>query len=325
MSGLPSGPTTGAFTTSAWTRANVTLRQLQAFVVLSETESFTAAAKQMHLTQSALSALVRELESEVDARLFDRTTRSVNITAAGRDLLPVAQRVLRDLESGLGSVRDLGLKRKGIVTVAVTPMLAAGFMPGVCAAMRTQYPGLRVQVKDGLAAANLESVRRGEADLAIGNFGAVDDDIALTLIEGSRVGVVVHHAHRLAQRRQVRWRELAQEPLILLSRDSAFRQLVSQALLNAGVTQVPEYEVGYIGTALGLAQAALGVAICPSHVARTLDPKQAHFTPLTTPSIRDGVYMASLKGRTHSAAAQALVDVVQSGRPWPTLGGDAKT
>jgi DNA-binding transcriptional LysR family regulator len=78
-------------------RVSITLRQLRAFVALAQAHSFTAAAAQLHITQSALSALVRELESEVGSRLFDRTTRHVDINAAGRELLPVAERVLRDL------------------------------------------------------------------------------------------------------------------------------------------------------------------------------------------------------------------------------------
>lgn len=307
-----------------WEHANVTLRQLRGFVALAHARNFTVAARQLHLTQSALSALVRELETELGARLFDRTTRSVDFTAAGRDFLPVAERVLRDLDTGLASVRDLNLKRKGVATIAVTPMLATSFMPGICAEMRRLYPGVRVQVRDRLASANLQGLRAGEADLAIGNFGRVDDDISLTLVEGSEVGVVIAPDHPFARRRHVRWSELQAQPLILLSRESVFREFVTQSLIHAGITGAPEYEVAYMGTALGLAQAGLGVTICPSHVARTLDARRLRFRPLAEPAVHDGVYIATLKGRTLSAAAQACVDVVLAGRPWPALTGPAR-
>lgn len=304
-----------------WTRANVTLRQLRGFVALATTRNFTAAGKQLHLTQSALSALLRDLETQVGARLFDRTTRSVAITAVGRDFLPVAERVLCDLDTGLAAVRDLNLKRRGSVTVAVTPMLATSFMPGICAAMHKQFPGVRVAIRDRLADDNIESLRSGETDLAIGNFGLVDHDISLTLIEGSQVGVVMNPRHPLAQGPHVDWAHLAHEPLILLSRQSAFRQFVVQSLMNAGMTCTPEYEVAYMGTALGLAQAGLGLAICPSHVAQTLDPQWLVFRPLVNPAVHDGVYIATLNGRTLSSAAQACLDVVLAGRPWPALRG----
>lgn len=308
-------------TTPDWARANVTLRQLRGFVALARARNFTVAGKQLHLTQSALSALLRDLEAQVGARLFDRTTRSVEITAVGRDFLPVAERVLCDLDAGLAAVRDLNQKRKGSVTVAVTPMLATSFMPGICAEMRKQFPGVRVRIRDRLAVDNIQSLRSGETDLAIGNFGLVDQDISLTLVEGSQVGVVMSPRHALARAPHVDWTQLAHEALILLSRESAFRQFVLQSLVNAGMTCTPEYEVAYMGTALGLAQAGLGLAICPSHVAQTLDPQWLIFKPLVNPVVHDGVYIATLKGRTLSSAAQACLDVVLAGRPWPALGG----
>lgn len=303
------GPLDDALLPSPLARANVTLRQLRAFVALVKTRNFTAAAKHMHVTQSALSALVRELENEVGSRLFDRTTRSVEATAAGVELLPTAQRVLRDLEDGLTGLRDLSLKNKGRVTVAVTPLLAASLIPSLCAALCRRFPDLRVIVRDRLACENIDSVRSGEADLAIGNFGPLNDDIALTLIEGSRVGAVVPRTHASSGRRNLRWDELAGEPLILVNSESSFRQVVEQALLQADVSPQVAFEVAYMGTAIGLAQAGMGLAICPSHTAATLDRKLACFVPLTAPSVTDGVYIATRKGRSLSPAAQAFVDV----------------
>lgn len=302
-------------------RANVTVRQLRAFVALAQTKSFTAAAKRLHVTQSALSALIRELEAEAGARLFDRTTRSVDFTAAGLDLLPVAERVLRDLEGGLSSLRDLNLKRRGCVAVAATPMLAASFLPGLCAALQRQHPGLRVVVRDRLAVDNINSVRSGEVELAIGNYGPEGEDIDLTLIEGSHVGVVLPCTQALARRRRVRWAQLAGEPLIVLSHDSAFRKVVDWALHEAQVADPPAHEVCHMSTALGLVQAGLGVAICPSHVAHTLDRQALRFLPLVAPEVTDGIYVATRRGRSLSAAAQALFDIILAGRPWASLAG----
>jgi DNA-binding transcriptional LysR family regulator len=319
MANQKTGVIDSPFAAAPLATANVTLRQLRAFVALAQTRSFTAAAKQVHITQSALSALVRELEDEVGSRLFDRTTRSVTPTGAGLELLPVAQRVLHDLNGGLAVVRDLSLKRRGCFTVAVTPMLAASFIPSLCAAFGRQFPNLRMVVRDRLAADNINSVRTGEADLAIGNFGPVSEDISLTLVEGSRVGLVIACGHRFSRLRGVKWAELASEPLILLSKESAFRQVVEQALLRAGVMQAPAYDVAYMGTAIGLAQAGLGVAICPSHVAQTLDRAQAHFVPVCGPAVTEGVYIATLKGRSLSPAAQAFVEFTLAGSPWAAL------
>jgi DNA-binding transcriptional LysR family regulator len=293
-------------------RVSLTLRQLRAFVALAHAHSFTAAAAQLHLTQSALSALVRELESEVGSRLFDRTTRSVDINAAGRELLPVAERVLRDLEGGVQAVRELRLNHRGSLSIAATPHLAASFLPGVCAQLQQRFPALRLH--DRLAADNLQSVRAGEADLAIGSFGPVSEDIVLTPLGSGRMGVAVPAGHRFARRRSLRLADLQDEPLILLSRDSAFRATVDHALAQAGLAPPVAFDVAYLGTAIGLVEAGLGVAPCPSHVAPALQRAGLRFIALAPP-IDSGVAMAALKGRALSAAAQAFLEIAQAAGP----------
>ena len=295
-------------------RVSLTLRQLRAFVALAHAHSFTAAAAQLHLTQSALSALVRELESEVGSRLFDRTTRSVDINAAGRELLPVAERVLRDLEGGVQAVRELRLNHRGSLTIAATPWLAASFVPAVCAQLKQRFPALRLRVHDRLAADNLQSVRAGDADLAIGSFGPVSDDILLTPIVSGRVGVAVPADHPFATRRSLRLADLKDQPLILLSRDSAFRAAVDHALAQAGLAPQPAFEVAYLGTAIGLVEAGLGIAPCPSHVAPSLQRSGLKFIPLA-PRLDSSVAMATLKGRALSAAAQAFREVALAACP----------
>ena len=104
---------------------NITLRQLRAFVAVAELGSFTAAAGRMHLTQSALSVLVRELERELGARLFDRHTRRVLMTEAGHELLPYATRVLAELEQAASSVAGLRDKRRGRLRLAVPQLMAS--------------------------------------------------------------------------------------------------------------------------------------------------------------------------------------------------------
>ncbi|NRF71575.1 LysR family transcriptional regulator [Aquincola sp. S2] len=307
----PPAPTFGTVPSS---RVSVTLRQLRAFVALAHTHSFTAAAAQLHVTQSTLSALVRDFEAEIGSRLFDRTTRSVDINAAGRELLPVAERVLHDLESGVDAVRELQSKHRGSLTVAATPLLAASFVPGVCAALKRHHPNLLIRVHDRLAVENLRSVRSGEAELAIGHFGPVSEDIALRLLRSGRVGVAVPQAHAFSARSALGLAELQGEPLILLSRDSAFRDLVEHALAQTGCAPRPEYEVAYLGTAIGLVEAGLGLALCPSHTKAVLERAGVRFVPLEPPLI-SGVSIATLKGRALSPAAEAFVDCALAALP----------
>ena len=112
---------------------NLTLRQLRAFVLVARSGSFTRAAKSMHLTQSALSQLIRELEGALNTRLVDRTTRSVSLTVPGKEFVASAQRILDDLEQAIGNVDKLVAKQRGRVVIASPVVLASNLLPPIVA------------------------------------------------------------------------------------------------------------------------------------------------------------------------------------------------
>lgn len=291
-------------------RSNVTIRQIRAFVIVAELKSFTRAAAHVHITQSAISALVKELEFEVGVRLFDRTTRHVELTAAGRDLLPVALRILHDLADGLEAVRDLSSKRRGSVKVAVTPTLAAGFIPAVCVAFNALYPGVRISVHDRLASTNLYSLRSGDADLAIGTYAEVDTDIELRAVAAYSIHAIVSRAHAFASRSHLRWADLQGQPLITLSRESSFATLVQRELLRAGIVPSLGYEVAYQATAIRMAAAGMGLAICPCHAVQLSGQDDIASLPITEPEVVHQVSVATLAGRELSASAQSFREMV---------------
>src|SRR3546814_7093241 len=107
----------------------VDLRKLRTFVAVGRHGGFGRAAADLGLTQSAVSVAVRRLEGELGVQLLDRTTRSVRPTAAGARLLPVATRLLDELDAALQEVRETGRRRRGRVTVACLPSVAARLMP----------------------------------------------------------------------------------------------------------------------------------------------------------------------------------------------------
>ena len=110
---------------------NLTLRQLRAFVAVATLRGFTAAGNQLHLSQSALSGLVKELEDGLGVRLLDRNTREVSLTQAGAEFLPLARRVLTDVHDAVAGMSDIKHQRRGIVRVAALELLS-------CTGCRTQ-------------------------------------------------------------------------------------------------------------------------------------------------------------------------------------------
>ena len=146
---------------------NLSTRELHAFVALAEQRSFTRAAGSCHLSQPAFSALIRALEESLGSRLFDRTTRSIELTAAGLAFIEPARRLLRDAEEAVADVRDHAARKRGRVSVAVLPSLAAGWLPPLLADYHARYPGIELDVADVLSDACIERARSGAANFAL--------------------------------------------------------------------------------------------------------------------------------------------------------------
>src|SRR3954453_7379769 len=147
---------------------NLSLRQLRAFEAVAGEGSFTLAAQRLHLTQSALSVLVRELERELGVQLFDRHTRRVDLSDAGRDFLPSVRRVLNELSQGVDSVIDLRDKKKGVLRVSAPQLMACTLIPRVVARYRGLYPEVDIRLRDTLPEHLLACVQDGDVELAVG-------------------------------------------------------------------------------------------------------------------------------------------------------------
>src|ERR1700690_2614168 len=136
------------------THDNITLmeftsRQLRAFHLVAENQSFARAAERMYLTPSGVSVLIRELERQLGFRLFDRTTRRVNLTSYGNDLLAISQPTLSALDTGMSRVVQAANGKTRVVSVGTTPWMAAHVLPPAIKAFRQHRPDLRVQLFDG--------------------------------------------------------------------------------------------------------------------------------------------------------------------------------
>ncbi|HYP84585.1 LysR family transcriptional regulator [Variovorax sp.] len=288
---------------------NLSLRQLRAFAAVAACGSFTEAARQIHLTQAAVSVLIRELEAELGVRLLDRNTRRVELSDAGRDFLPYAQRVLRELEDAVLSVGELRDKKRGLLRVAAPQMMACTLMPRVIAAYRAQFPDVEVRLVDTLPEQMQARVLSAEVELAIGPD--VADDAAMPELTRRALLRDRHHLvcppdHALARRRQVRWQELAGLPFIAPTLD--FMQRLQPELAAAGVPAIASVHlVSYMTTALGLVAAGLGVTAVPSYAAPLARGHGLTLRPLVAPVFYREVCIYSTRTRSLSPAAQSFV------------------
>jgi DNA-binding transcriptional LysR family regulator len=286
---------------------NVTLRQLQAFRAIADLGSFTRAAQRLQIAQPALSLSIRELESELGARLFDRTTRRVELTAVGREFLQSVDKLISDLDNAVRNARDLTERKRGRLVIAAPPLLAALVVPGAIAEYRKKFPGIEVRLIDTQTNIIVEKVHSGEADCGIGTFADAE--------EGIRRDVLFHDTFMLwcsshsppTRASTMVWKDLKELPLITLTRDSNVRALSDKALEASGILTRPAYEVAHMTTAVMLVEAGLGVAVLPAYLwnfarAFKVIPKR-----LLEPQVRREVAFIHASNRSLSAAAEGFL------------------
>jgi DNA-binding transcriptional LysR family regulator len=291
---------------------NLTLRQLRAFAAVADLGSFTEAARRLHLTQAAMSVLVRELEGELGVRLFDRHTRRVELADAGRDLYPFVQRVLRELDEAVHSVGNLRDKKKGFLRVAAPQLMACTLMPKVIAGYQEAFPDIEVHLHDTLPEQTLERLMAADVELAIGPDGVSSPELTRRPLLRDRHLLICQPDHPLARKKKVRWSELAGLPFIAPTRD--FMRRLEPELAAAGVEKpvTPAHEVSYMTTALGLVAAGLGVTACPSYSEPLVKAYGLEMRPLVEPEFFREVCIYSARGRSLSPAAESFVKYVSA-------------
>jgi DNA-binding transcriptional LysR family regulator len=269
-----------------------------------------------------LSVLVRELEREMGVQLFDRHTRRVQLSEAGREFQPSVQRLLADLAGAVAGVTDLRDKKKGVLRLAAPQLMACTLMPRVIAAYRARHPDVDVRLADTLPEHLLDGVLSGEVELAVGQDVAVDGAIERRTLFRDRHWLICPPDHSFARRRKVRWRELGPYTFIAPTRD--FRQRVLPELeadAREFMLRATTQEVSYMTTALGMVASGLGLTVCPTYSASLVRAHGLQMVRLDQPDFHREVCVYGASRRSLSPAAASFVELLEEFVRKPGLGG----
>jgi len=285
---------------------NFTLRQLRAFIMVQQTGSFTKAAQELHLTQSALSGLVKELENNLALRLFDRTTRQLSLSVAGQTLLPAAKRVLNEVDALSDEIKSLKNLEQGEVKIAITQQLAAAKLPSILAKFKAQHPNIQLKIIDCGVEAIQECVRDTTVDIGIGPERTLEHGLQQKLLFSLPFHLVVRPEHKFAQSQFIRWEQLKDQPLIAL--DGSFTQLLANDLAQHKLDHLikAKYEQRFMSTALSMAKHGLGVTLCLPYVHEWVELNGLKMVPIKGPEIKRSFYLYSRKNRNQAPAVKAF-------------------
>lgn len=295
---------------------NVSLKQLRAFACVAESRSFTAAAGLLNLSQSAVSLLIRELESELGLKLLDRTTRSVRVTEAGAELHPVAVRILQDLGAAIAGSRELADRRRGRVRFACSPLQSSLLVPRLMRLFKARYPHITIVLHDTPGGEIIDLVARGEVDLALGVLPAETAFVAAELLLTDDLLLIYPRSYGWGSRRRPTWNDLVSHPFIALGEHNSTRYLVDYHAAQVGVRLAPAAEVAFVWTAIGMVDAGLGLSLIPGH-ARPVVQKfdEVAMQPFEPEQIRRPIALLWHRQRTLSPAAEAFAGFLRETIP----------
>ncbi|SEA84039.1 LysR family transcriptional regulator [Paraburkholderia sartisoli] len=289
---------------------NVTLRQLRVFIEVARLQSFSRAGDEIGLTQSAVSRCVRELEGEIGLKLIDRTTREVQLTDVGGNLVASVSRLLTDLDDALREIREIGQQRRGRVVVAASPTVACRLMPQIIATCGRDFPYVALGLRDDVQSDVVRKVKSGEVDfgVVIGPLSA--DDLLSEPMMTDSFCLVSRSDHRLAARRQVAWTDLEGERLVMLDYASGSRPIIDAVMTEHNVTATVAQELGHSATVFGLVEAGIGVTVLP-WLSLPLPANSSLVARPLVPRAERTVELVRRRDRSLSPAAEAVWGLIR--------------
>lgn len=291
---------------------NISSRQLQAFLEVGRLSSFAKAAEQVHLSPSGMSMLVKELEEQVGARLFDRTTRSVTLTDAGRRLQPVAERILSELRGIEGAIAGTQAATRSRLTVAATPMVSASLLPEVIRAFGVSQPQVQVQLADVDVSVVRQRILEGEADIGLGFFVKPAAGLLrqpLCKFRLMRISPPGNGAAGLGSHQS--WSSLAALPLISLPTDNPIQAVIEKHLVRLQRANEERPRMNLIGTLIAMVRAGRGHAIVPSFALEDCLRQGLQVSMLSHPTVHIELHLVSLRGTQPKPAALAFATALK--------------
>lgn len=287
------------------------LRHIKAFLTAARIGNFTRAAAELHVSQSAFTVQIRQLEDALGVTLFDRSKRRVALTSAGREIVVPLERILIDMEAIVGQTRQLAGLRRGIVSVAVLPSIASQLLPDVIREFTHRHPGIVIQIKDVVAEKLIEAVKKDEADFGIGSRIRVDRDLKTTPLLVDRLCAFVPKTHLLGRSNSVTLKDLISLPLILTGKDSSVREILERALKRERMQPKIAYETNYMSTAISMVRAGLGIAILPEFAANVENSREIQTVGISKPILSRRIEIIQRKDRSLAPAASKMVELLK--------------
>lgn len=237
---------------------------LETFVAVAETLNFRRAAETVGRSQPAVTSQINQLEQLLGVQLLTRTTRQVRLTAAGAELLDRAKKLLTETHRLVRDIQSQAGLLTGQVVASFSPTIAVSLIPRVLSAFESEYPGIRVLLREDLGPEMIQAVQTGSVDFGIGPYKRVPERLAFKAIFEQEFFLILPAGHPLAIRGHVRIRDLAELDILCSAVGTTAREVLDEALQAEGIVVRPKYEALQYPTLFTLASAGFGATVMPA-------------------------------------------------------------
>lgn len=298
------------------------IRQLRAFVAIAESGTFTAGAQRVHVTQAAISMQIRQLETEIGAKVFVRAPRHVILTEAGEHLLRRARQMLREHDAAVDEIAELAGAERGRLRIgSASAMVLTDQLPMILKELRKQHPAAEITVSSGTSEALVEQILAGELDIAFVSLPVDVRGIQTERLSEDQLVAIASPNHRLAKQKTISAFTLAGEQLILGERGGNTRRLIDQFFAQAGVTLRVAMELSRQQAIRRMVEEDMGVGIVPlQSVKESADKGKLVTWWIEGAEINWELGLAQLSGGYESPIMQKFVKLAQK-----AFGSDAST
>jgi len=282
------------------------MRQLQYFIAVAEEANFTRAAERVHISQSGVSAQIRQLERDLGATLIDRSGGTATVTAAGAAALVHARAVLASVNALRQSVDDMnGLIRGRLVVGMVTACTVTPLFDAL-ATFQLAHPGVEITLYEDNSDRLIEGVRTGATDLAlIGAAGVPPTGLEALLVISERLVAAVPSGHPLATRGRATLAEISAHPIVCLPEGTGIRTVFDQACAANGIRPDIALQASAPGAVADLAIRGLGIAILSESMTNA---HEGRLHALALDDIETPAVLALIWTKTKSPALRELVE-----------------
>ncbi len=287
------------------------IQALRYFVEVARKQGFTRASESLHVTQPAISKMVRALEEELGTPLLVRERRRVTLTDAGRLVLERAQGVLDALRGIEEEVVELASLRRGRLRIGMPPIVGVAFFPPLLAEFHDAHPGIVLELREE-GSHHIEALVL-ERELDVGAVVLPTDEKAFGTMPFVHdvLHAVLHPSHPLARRKTIALGELEGTPFVLYRPEFALHGHILEACRRAGFTPHVASESSHWDFIVAMVAADIGVALLPQTICLQLDPAQVRTIPMTEPIIPWDVALIWRRDRQLPPATRAWLELAQ--------------